>query len=152
MTVVIQLWAVPIELQCSFKYAQPAALVSSLHIKLILFWSSCFKGDKMSTSLNGMLNVNVSLCSCTVTARKPQNAHDALKLEEGNIFYSSHGLLEHPLKQPPSLFVGDGRIITIHISLSFLHLSTAVADKANRDKTHSYNKWLLLDVSVGVKK
>lgn len=87
-----------------------------------------------------------------VTAKKYKNAHNALKLEEGNIFYSSRGLLEHPLKQALSSFVGDGRIITIHFSLSLLHLSTAVAHKANRDKTRSYNKWLLLDVSVGQKK
>lgn len=72
-----------------------------------------------------------------------KNSQNALKVEEGIISYGSHGLLE----QPP-LFVGDGRIITIHISLSLLHLSTAVAHKANRAKTHTYNKWLLLDGSV----
>lgn len=83
------------------------------------------------------------------TARNAQNfIQDTLEVEEGIISYGSHGLLE----QPPSLFVGEGRIITIHISLSLLHLSTAVAHKANRAETHTYNKWLLLDGSVGKKK
>lgn len=74
-----------------------------------------------------------------------KNAPNALKVKEGIISFGSPGLLE----QPPSLFVGDGRIITIHISLSLLHLSTAGAHKPNRAKTHTYNKWLLLDGSVG---
>lgn len=83
------------------------------------------------------------------TARNAQkNAQNALKVEEGIISFGSHGLLE----QPPSLFVGDGRIITIHISLSLLHLSTAVARKPNRAKTHTCIRWLLLDGSVGKKR
>lgn len=68
----------------------------------------------------------------------------ARELEEVIIFHSSHlgTTWEHPLKHTLLLLLELGMIITIHISLHWIRLSTAVAHKAHgADNTHTYNKW-----------
>lgn len=79
----------------------------------------------MSKSINGRLKICAD--AWPLQGMHKKTSQNALKVEEGLLSYSSHELLEHP----PSLFVRDGRIITIHISRSLLHLSTAVAHEAN---------------------
>ena len=62
----------------------------------------------------------------------------ALQLGKVIIFHSSHldTIWEYPLKHTPSLLLELGLKITIHISLHWLHLFTAVARRA--DSTHTY--------------